>query len=129
LFCFLGQDLSFFKGYVHYYCCCAGGTLWHLQKFLQYIINEFTPSIILLCPLSRHFWNSFNSPSWVSSLWSSCLRLWSAEIESAFLLLERPKWIFLNPNVSGNWSYLFFSSKEWERNSLHTRLRVSSENK
>jgi hypothetical protein len=31
--------------------CCIGGTWWHSQKFLQYIIVESTPFSILLYPL------------------------------------------------------------------------------
>jgi hypothetical protein len=34
------------------YYCCSGGTLWHLQKCLQYILVRFAPSIILLYSLS-----------------------------------------------------------------------------
>jgi hypothetical protein len=37
---------------------CTGGTMWHLQKFLQY--SWIHPSIILLYPPSPHSWNSFN---------------------------------------------------------------------
>jgi hypothetical protein len=32
------------------YYCCTWGTLWHLQKCLQYILVKFTPSIISCFP-------------------------------------------------------------------------------
>jgi hypothetical protein len=33
------------------YYCCTGGTLWHLQKFSQYTLVEFTPPSFSLIPL------------------------------------------------------------------------------
>jgi hypothetical protein len=44
--------------FISYYCCTEGALL-QLQKFLQYIIVEFTPYIILLYLLSTHSSNSF----------------------------------------------------------------------
>jgi hypothetical protein len=52
---------SFIYFYYFYYGC-TGDTLWHLQKFLKYIIVKLTPPHHSpLCPLP-HYWNSFNRP-------------------------------------------------------------------
>jgi hypothetical protein len=45
------NSFSYFLSFLLYYCY-TGGTQWHLQKFLQYIIVEVTPSIILFYPIS-----------------------------------------------------------------------------
>jgi hypothetical protein len=47
-----------------FYYCCTGGTLWRLQKFLKYIIAEFTLSSI--CRYSPHPPSPF--PEWLPIL-------------------------------------------------------------
>jgi hypothetical protein len=57
---YINTIFAFFPFLLSYYC--TGNTLWYLQKFLQYIIVEFTPSIISSLSLSPHSWNGFNRP-------------------------------------------------------------------
>jgi hypothetical protein len=49
------DKLTYFLCFFFLFLLFCGGTLWHLQKFLQcikYIILKFTPNIMLLYPLS-----------------------------------------------------------------------------
>jgi hypothetical protein len=71
----------FFLSFFFLIVMLGGGTLPHLQKFLQcmkYIILEFTPSNTFLYPSSLHSQNTFNRLSlcWVFlRFWTICLGL------------------------------------------------------
>jgi hypothetical protein len=62
----------------YFYYCCTVGTLWNLPKFLQCIIIEFTPFIILPYPI----------PGTVSQLSFFHFHTWVHNISTTFTLLH-----------------------------------------
>jgi hypothetical protein len=67
-FCCMVLSGSFKFLHIFFIVVLSGGTLCHLQKFLQYIkycILESIPSISLLYSLP-HFWNSFQQVSFLN---------------------------------------------------------------
>jgi hypothetical protein len=98
---FEGWILSFFLFFFFkFYYCCTGGTLWHLQKFLQCIIVEFTPPSLSFIPspstqLFIHMRNSLQVPvtgwpryggSWPGRQKTQRQRLWVGDWELGWSL-------------------------------------------